>query len=640
MKLRVHTISALLVGVAVLSAIPALPQSEKKSGPSSGTPTQGPKNQTAEMGKSYALLLPEQKRLVDAYVSRYNATTGDRYVPEAAFDGARLSLRTTFDAVTHALVNAKMSDTNGKSLGRAIDLVDAIDDIMGEENGVGGDRQFRLYVYLKPNTIEKLAKSREFQRERDNSVYHKGFPTCYRLKNGPPSIQFSISRDARMADIDVDYRSSGFPAALFNGHLTASNSDVRAGTNLQKHDGRWAGLNGWWREVFGLLDTSSKKIPKETATAGADKIPLNPAVKASDGIDKSAHDFLHAWIVDKHPENSVAYISRRSYPCLESIARSGGKPIPPGMVRLRTKLAMQKFSDGAGDVTSVTDVFEPPDQWALGLKDASNSFPTEYRLVSVPAAIGQNRSCVEASADESEKASKETYYATAFRTKRGGKQGNVTSLLWAQEGDYWKIIAIRIEDGGEARIVPRKSEEIPAESAPKSIVGDPAAVKDVTAFYSVWLVKRDAAQASHFASPRSYSCLSAPEAADKGLTPAARIHSGLERLLNQVPANNSLSAMMSAVQPVNEFIRPVDQENSAAFALMAVPDQMANSFLCQNRQRPDTTQGLALQDAKYGAYYLSASRFKLEDSESAALLLLWTKEKTGWRIVAWAVDVP
>jgi hypothetical protein len=28
------------------------------------------------------------------------------------------------------------------------------------------------------------------------------------------------------------------------------------------------------------------------------------------------------------------------------------------------------------------------------------------------------------------------------------------------------------------------------------------------------------------------------------------------------------------------------------------------------------------------------------DVEAPALLLLWTSEKTGWRIVAWGVEVP
>jgi len=28
------------------------------------------------------------------------------------------------------------------------------------------------------------------------------------------------------------------------------------------------------------------------------------------------------------------------------------------------------------------------------------------------------------------------------------------------------------------------------------------------------------------------------------------------------------------------------------------------------------------------------------EEESPALMLLWTREKTGWRIAAWAVEVP
>jgi hypothetical protein len=167
-----------------------------------------------EIGKSYATLRPEQQRLVDDFVSRYNQATGSQLVPEQAYDKARLSVRTTFDGVTHALLNAKMTDATGENLGHAIDLVEAVDEIMGEEAGVAGDRQFRLYVYLKPTAFDILSSSQEFFRDKENVTYHKGFPICFRLKNGPPSIQFSISRDMKLSDIDVDYRSTKFPKAL------------------------------------------------------------------------------------------------------------------------------------------------------------------------------------------------------------------------------------------------------------------------------------------------------------------------------------------------------------------------------------------------------------------------------------------
>jgi hypothetical protein len=98
--------------------------------------------------------------------------------------------------------------------------------------------------------------------------------------------------------------------------------------------------------------------------------------------------------------------------------------------------------------------------------------------------------------------------------------------------------------------------------------------------------------------------------------------------------------MMSGMQPLNDLLRPVQHENSKAFAIMAVPDQKADTFLCQKRQLPESSDDLKPTDAKYGAYYLSASRFDYGEEQSPALLLLWTKETAGWRIVAWAVELP
>jgi len=91
------------------------------------TTPQKPKSEGLQLGRSYAELRPEQVRLIDSFIRSYNTTTGSALVPQQVYDAARLSIRTTFDAVTHALLNAQMTDSQGKSLGRAIDLVDAVD---------------------------------------------------------------------------------------------------------------------------------------------------------------------------------------------------------------------------------------------------------------------------------------------------------------------------------------------------------------------------------------------------------------------------------------------------------------------------------------------------------------------------------
>jgi hypothetical protein len=637
MRLMARLIVVIFFSLVAVELVIAQTQPNRKK---EATP-QEPRSETLELGKSYAELRPEQKRLVEDFIRGYNATTGSNLVPEQAYDNARLSIRTTFDAVTHALLNAKITDEHGKSLGRAFDLVDAVDQVMGEESGVRGDLQFRLYVYLKPEAVDVLSRSQEFVRDRDNTSYHKGFPICYRLKKGPPSIQISISRDHKLSDIDVDYRSSSFPKALVNGHLSASNSDVRAGNNLDSHNGRWSGLNGWWRDVFGQLGTGEKP-PKEDATERLGHIPLNPSVKADQGVDKSAHDFLQSWVVGKEPNESVAYFSRRSYPCLEVVAQESRQPVPLGMIRLRTLMAMQKFSDSIGTVNSVADVFEPADTWSQALKPAKNAYTSEFLLVKVPEDMGPDEECVAIPNDDSSKRSKEKYFATAFRGKQGHSRNKVMSLLWAQEGGYWKIIAIRIEDSSHAGLVPNNAaaQAVPSAEEPRNIVGDPDAVRTITEFYQSWIVKRNVTKASTFASQRSYRCLAAPSAGQKKLAPIARIQSGLGEPLRRIPSGANLSDMMSSVQPVNDLLRPVQQENSNAFAIVAVPAQMANSFLCQHRQLPEVSPDLNAADAKYGAYYLSASRLNYGEEQSPALLLLWTKEKEGWEVVAWAVELP
>ena len=604
------------------------------------TTSQKPTDEALELGRSYAELRPEQVRLIDSFIRSYNATTGSALVPQQVYDGARLSIRTTFDAVTHALLNAQMTDSQGKSLGRAIDLVDAVDQVMGEESGASGDQQFRLYVYLKPNAVDILSRSQEFSHEKDNTGYHKGFPICYRLKDGPPSIQLSVSRDHKLSDVDVDYRSSGFPNGLLNGHLTAANSDVRAGNNLALHDGRWSGLNGWWRDVFGQLGSGGTP-PKETTTERLGNIPMNPGVKADQGVDKSAHDFLQSWVVAKESNKSVAYFSRRSYPCLEVLAEKSTPTVEQGMIRLHTMMAMQKFGDSLGAVNSVADVFKPADKWSQTSKSAKNAYPSEFRLVNLPEDMGQDEECVAMPPDESNKRSKDKFFATAFRGKMGDGRNKVMSLLWAQEGDYWKIIAIRIEDSSDAGLVPNRAAlAVPAEEELRTVAGDPASVKDITQFYQTWIVTRDVASASRFASQRSYECLGAPSEDQKNLTPIARIQFALEQPLTRIPTKANLSDMMSSMQPLNDLLPPVQQENSKAFAIMAVPDQMADSFLCQHRPLPESSSDLKPADAKYGAYYLTASRFHYGEEQSPALLLLWTKEEAGWKIVAWAVELP
>jgi len=203
-------------------------------------------------GGAYSSLDERRQQLVGDWVARFTKVTGQRLDARSFYDDIlSLSTKTTFDAVTHALMTSPLTDASGQTFGDGLALIERVDSVKGEVSGASSDRQYRMYVRLTSNAREMLNRSREFKRGVDNTVYHKGYPINYREQGGAPSIQVSIAMDGRLADIDVDYRASIFPVSLFNGHLSAANSDVRAGDNAERHAGRWNGFQNWWRGFFG-----------------------------------------------------------------------------------------------------------------------------------------------------------------------------------------------------------------------------------------------------------------------------------------------------------------------------------------------------------------------------------------------------
>jgi len=81
-----------------------------------------------------------------------------------------------------------------------------------------------------------------------------------------------------------------FPAALFNGHLTASNSDVRAGNNYDRHVNRWDGFQNWWRSFFGVRQQFA---PDTTPSGSPLVLPKTPRV-GNKNVEVMMHDFLNA----------------------------------------------------------------------------------------------------------------------------------------------------------------------------------------------------------------------------------------------------------------------------------------------------------------------------------------------------------
>ena len=108
-------------------------------------------------GGAYSELGARRQALINGWVERFVKTTGQRLEPEAFYnDFLSVSTKTTFDAVTHALMTIQLTDAQGASLGDALGLLERVETVRGEVAGAASDRQFRLYVRLSPDALATL----------------------------------------------------------------------------------------------------------------------------------------------------------------------------------------------------------------------------------------------------------------------------------------------------------------------------------------------------------------------------------------------------------------------------------------------------------------------------------------------------
>ena len=203
---------------------------------------------------------------------------------------------------------------------------------------------------LNPGSREILNRSAEFAQKGNNTIFHKGYPLNYRQSGGTPSIQFSIALDETRADIDVDCRASKFPNALVNGHLTAANSDIRAG-NHGRHSQRWDGLVNWWDGLLGLFSGKTYEGEKDDDH----EFPVIP--RAGDKtIDVAVHDFLSSWLVEQRPNLSIAYVDRDAYDCFALRLEEEGESLDRGLAPFQMYMRMRETNEDLGELDSLEGV--------------------------------------------------------------------------------------------------------------------------------------------------------------------------------------------------------------------------------------------------------------------------------------------
>ena len=587
-------------------------------------------------GGSYSSLDTRRQRFVDDWVARFNQVTGQKFEPAAFYDNViKLSTKTTFEAITHALMRTTLTDASGNSLGDALALVERVDSVRGKLLGAAGDRQFRMYVRLEEDALDKLARSQQFHRGADNTVYHKGYPISYRGRGGSPSIQVSVALDRRQADIDVDYRTSMFPVGLFNGHLAASNSDIQAGNNYDRHTSRWTGFQNWWRSFFGVrLPSDDDVSEREFSELRAPRIGQQP-------VDAMTEDFLKAWLVEGDIRNALNYISPRAFACLaedSDDAASFDRGMAPFVLAHRLKLA----HDALGRQTSLDGLVVGVRLTTPGLRLVKQPHHAQFVIYAVPDDIADAFDC-----ESKRSLGRHTsgrvygkYFGVTFYVK-GPQSPTSLALLWAQDGGYWRIVSWQTEPDGDTNM---RGPAEPRVAAPPRIAADASLVRAAHQFLESWLIRKDFDTAFSYVSPKAYACYDLVRAPDQPAATSlddagAKIRAGLEKSGSAIGKVRNLSDVVQAMEPFHPAVRIMDHQFARSFSLSSIPNALADAADCTARSR-GTRLPTVDPPPEYGTAFEMTVRVRTRAGDPPVLRTMWVKEGGAWRITVYGIEVP
>jgi len=114
----------------------------------------------------------------------------------------------------------------------------------------------------------------------------------------------------------------------------------------------------------------------------------------------------------------------------------------------------------------------------------------------------------------------------------------------------------------------------------------------------------------------------------------------MQRIQEEVPAASRLDEILEPIDVANPALLVVDQPNANAYTLIAAPDEIAESFDCGARTRGEPFSSEGMEGQRYGNYFGTVFRFRVEQGEGAALVLAWAQENGAWKIYSYDVQTP
>ena len=591
--------------------------------------------QETRFGGKYEELNPRQQELVKLWVGEFQKIFNRPADPATIYDQLPLSARTTFEAVTHALSRSQLTSGSGKAYGNALDLVELVERVAGTLPGARGDSQYRIYVYFKPGAVDKLYNSREFKRDRDNTVFHIGYPINFRQQGGVPSIQISVARTGRRGDIDVDYRPSAGVTALTSGHLTSANSDVRAGNNHARHIARWQGFSEWWRALMAKLAVD----PESPEVADfASRAYRGLEAKANGRLPELINAALTDWLIKRQPISLLSTISINAYPCVAEFSDSSRPDSKAALLRILNQLV--QVNQRLGKVARLEDAVIPAAYPLPESEPVQHPYSSVFTMQRVHDDIAWAIDCriryrlhLVESIPRPAHHMDETF-VVSFKIK---DQKTPTFLVqtWRKESGNWKLVSFDIK---------RRSTAPPADLLAQAVNpdgGKPAEAKlqtTVETFLTSWFIDRRLDAASAMFLPESYACDAVAEA---GTAPAradsnANVLNFLKETLTQSPRERTLARTLSAAQAGHPDLKPLMHMQDGAYFMAEASTELMRMYSCGVRLSP--TASIEEKTSGIGgiltAFHLSHSK-----QESAGTISLYWKYVNGdWRIASFSVS--
>jgi hypothetical protein len=212
----------------------------------------------------------------------------------------------------------------------------------------------------------------------------------------------------------------------------------------------WAKENGAWRLVSYDVEPEFRPgaLPAAPPPATESAEPAMPTIAGDPAMQRAARDFLQAWFVRNDPSGAFRYLSPTSFTCYNvyrtESAPQAGSPAEAGRL---IQEQMKILVDFAGSGSPLEDILIAAEPHHPDLKLVRHDAATTYSVVALPDSMGTAADCARLKPGETPRFDRDDhptygrFYAVSLRIKRAGEDAAVLWMVWAKQGQDWRVVS-------------------------------------------------------------------------------------------------------------------------------------------------------------------------------------------------------